>query len=313
MANELNWWQRGTIGASGGLGLALLKLIAAGFFITEGPLGIQALVAYLTSAAYVVLGALAAGFLTDHEVPLPKMRRSAFVAGLLAPSLLLAIVSAPAQANPSARPSSPIIQEIGGWFIHQAYAQEPEHPTEIAPPIPSGPQLFTMKPGDLEPSFADALLASLGRKAISVPYSFLVGTNKDRERALAAAARVNDMLKHVRQAEGSSNPLAEAVSKLNLKAAVLSPEGIEHYYVVLGLGEGKSLFDNLAEKGELDAVESQLRTAAIQALGATQPLETSTITPADRIPLAWILAGKAVQARALFIPPTPPTDIVVAP
>src|SRR3989304_1861072 len=103
MADELTWLEKAGIGALGGLGLAILKLIDARFYLGTVS-SVEPAAAYLTYFCYMLLGSLVAVFFTDHELPadneLPaqkikrtqKMKRSAFVLGLLAPSVLLAIV-----------------------------------------------------------------------------------------------------------------------------------------------------------------------------------------------------------------------------
>jgi hypothetical protein len=92
--NDLPWWSKAIIGATGGLALALLKLIDAKFYLASIA-SIEAHAAYLTYLCYALLGSVAAVFLTDHELPAQKIRRGAFVLGLLAPSVLLAIVNQP--------------------------------------------------------------------------------------------------------------------------------------------------------------------------------------------------------------------------
>lgn len=99
MTDDLPWWHKATVGFLGGLSLALLKPIDARFYIGAAST-VEAHAAYLTYFAYMLLGGLAAVFLADHDLPPKKILRSAFVIGILAPSVLLAIANQPFRPTP---------------------------------------------------------------------------------------------------------------------------------------------------------------------------------------------------------------------
>src|SRR5260221_8650068 len=152
MADELTWWEKAGIGAIGGLGLAILNLIDAKLFLGSIS-AVEAWAAYLTYFSYMCLGSMAAVFLTDHELPAPKMKRSSFVLGLLAPSVLLAIVSQPIKQGQPLDEGLRNVPRISEWFISSTHAQEvPKGPED---PLP-GPQIIKLTKADVAPGFGAA-------------------------------------------------------------------------------------------------------------------------------------------------------------
>src|SRR2546422_10636162 len=89
--NEVSWTHKALIGAAGGLCLVLLKLIDASFYVGDIS-SKQAVVGYLTYLAYLIIGTIVAVFLSEHNVPKEKVIKSAFIAGLLGPSMLIALL-----------------------------------------------------------------------------------------------------------------------------------------------------------------------------------------------------------------------------
>src|SRR5258708_5297018 len=100
--SELSWQVKAGIGALGGFGLAILKLIDAKFYLQSDSWQ-EPTAAYLTYFCYMILGSLVAVFLTEHDLPVPKLRRSSFVLGLLAPSVLVALLTQPIKIQPQDR------------------------------------------------------------------------------------------------------------------------------------------------------------------------------------------------------------------
>src|SRR5438309_1809680 len=90
----MTWIDKAKIGAVGGIALALLKLIDNHFFVSACLMP-EVYGNLLIYVAYVVLGMIVAVFLTDPELPASKLSRNAFVLGLLAPSVLIAISAKP--------------------------------------------------------------------------------------------------------------------------------------------------------------------------------------------------------------------------
>lgn len=304
MANELTWWQRTGIGASGGLGLALLKLIDAGFFVPAGVSSVQAITAYLTYLSYIVLGGLAGCFLTDQDLPPRKIRKSSFVSGLLAPSMLLAILGAPVKPQTRVDESRVEFPALSGWFIGAAHAQQPSASPTAAEPTA---RIVTMSKAELEPSYTDALLSAVGRRAISTPYAYVIGTTRSRVKALEAAKQLNTLLKHAATRQGLNDTLAQLLIQLKLAAMIIQPEGTLNYYVTLAQTSSRSpeggresrLYDSLGDEEEINALKTKLNSAAIETLRAQE----AVVEPEDRKALALVLNGKVAPARSLFRTP----------
>lgn len=270
MVNGVAWWQKAGIGALGGLGLAMLKLIDARFFLVGNASYIEAIAAYLTYFCYMLLGSLAAVFLADHDLPEPKLRRSAFVLGLLAPSVLLAIVTQP--IKPGQLPPDGIkdVPKLGRWLVPSAHAEEPKS-SGPAPGQPEQTKIITLMQWQVQPSFTSAILAAVGRKDVVAPVAYVVGTTTDKAKALEAAQQVNWILS---SAEGD----------VKLIPLVIRPEGASSYYITIG---------HFTSPEKAVDVKSAARSAAIKALTATPSLN-------DKRAATLLLQGKVVEGRLFF-------------
>ncbi len=82
--------QIGLFGALGGIVLALLKLVESGFFLGN-MWSSTAGAAYLTYIVYIFFGVVVAILFTERSLSVDKIKKSAFILGVLAPSVLLAI------------------------------------------------------------------------------------------------------------------------------------------------------------------------------------------------------------------------------
>lgn len=82
------WFQKLVIGATGGLSLSILKLIQLNFYL-DADKHATVLGGYLTLLGYLVLGTLVGFYFCEEQQDLNKTRKSAFMMGLLAPSILL--------------------------------------------------------------------------------------------------------------------------------------------------------------------------------------------------------------------------------
>ena len=215
---ELVWWQKAGIGALGGICLGLLKLIEAHFYLDGSP-PIAAYAAYLTYIAYIVLGSLVAIFLTDHDLPLRKMQRSAFILGLLAPSILLAIATQPDKAANDAVKSA-AIPKLSSIVITPANAEEVGNDIYAATPK-AKVDMSTIHLSNYDPTFSDAVLAALGRKKLSEKFAYVVGSTKDKSKAIETANKLNTFL-------------VPANANENLKPHVINVSGTSDYFVVLG-------------------------------------------------------------------------------
>jgi len=299
----MGWLQKAGIGAVGGIALSLLKLIDNGFFIESGLNGATA-AAYLTYAAYVLLGMIVAVFLTDPDTPLPKLGRSAFVLGLLAPSVLLAITTK--QVTSESRGASdiaPLPKLLGTLFIPAAHAQSREKPASAAQPTgpdaasvcPTGglnfetwsagwktqatPNLVYVHKADVNPKFSDGVWTALGRPQPSKKYIFVLGETSDLKIACSTANIVNGFLKE--KGEKGATPNWE---KAETYATVLKPTGTSKYIVTIG---GASDFDT-----------ARLWKTYAKDLAVGSIVEAKT--PAERQTVEGLLRGEVIQGDDLF-------------
>lgn len=208
----MNWQLKALIGATGGLALVLLKLIEVQFFVDD-VVSKKAIAAYLTYACYVALGVIVAVFFTDDSLEDGKRKKSAFIAGLLAPSLLLAIVRQPV---PQVKTED--IFKITGVLVSSAYAQTlPAKPSAATVPV------VEVSKAQIEPSFTDGLRLAIGRGE-QRNYLFVLGQAGTREKAVSAAEDVNKLL---------------LAKNLTPSARVIHPTGAPAWFVTLG-GMGSS-------------------------------------------------------------------------
>jgi hypothetical protein len=209
------------IGGIGAVCLGLLKLIGANFYLTQTS-GAVALGAYLTYGAYLVFGMAVAYFFAEDgpDAEPPKVRRSAFVMGLLAPSVLIAIVSK-APEEPSLRTVAPAdvptLGQVGaivveGLFGRAAHAQAAQAASVVDIARATAPQ-----------GVADGVRSALGRAATPQNYLFVLGKTKDKELAVSEAARINEVL-------------SRNASTKDLNAVVLTSPDNAEIYISVGLG-----------------------------------------------------------------------------
>jgi hypothetical protein len=203
------------IGGIGAVCLGLLKLIGANFYLAEASSAV-ALGAYMTYGAYLVFGMAVAFFFAEDGPDAPKVRRSAFVMGLLAPSVLIAIISK-APEEPALRTAAPAdVPTLGsivaeGFFGGVAHAQTPKTSVvDIA--AATAPQ-----------GVADGVRAALGRATTPQSYLFVLGKTRDKDFAVAEAGRINDVL-------------GRNESTKDLNAVVLTSPDTAEMYISVGLG-----------------------------------------------------------------------------
>jgi len=219
--NEFPTLRVAAIGAAGGFALSILKLIEAKFFV-DAPLSGAAIGAYLSYAGYMLLGSLAATFLSDHELSYPKLRRSAFMFGLAAPSILFALTTQtlrPAEPLNLTFPTGPI-PSLTHWLpIGTALAQQSQPPLQQ----PKQDQIFVLPESALKPSLAEGFAAAWGRGTIQPRFAYVVGRGSDKAQAVSTAKTLTDLL--AVQASPQSPPVVANVVKI---------ENGDDYFVVLG-------------------------------------------------------------------------------
>lgn len=209
------------IGAAGGLALSLLKLLEARFFV-DAPLGAAAIGSYLSCASYMILGSLAATFLADHELTYQKLRKSAFMFGLAAPSVLFALTTQtlrPSEPLSIPLPSGPIPSASSWLPIGYAFAQSID--STVARPTQD--RVLVLPETALKPSLADGFAAAWGRGTIQPRFAYVLGKGTDKSVAISTAANLNALL--------SSQP---EVQSPDLVANVVRVKGGSEYFIVVG-------------------------------------------------------------------------------
>lgn len=263
MPNGITWKQKAGIGAVGGLSLAMLKLIDAKFFLANVTTT-DAVAAYLTYFCYMVLGMVVAVFLTDHDLPDEKIRRSSFILGLLAPSVLIAIVHQPVEGKKFYDEGINNVPKLSSWLLPSAHAQDPTAPgiaTESA-------KYSVLQRSAVETDFPEAVWKAVGRQGSQGQYTYVVGSTTSKKKAMAAADGINGLFNW---------------HKTSSKAQVVNPEGTENYYVMVG---------------KLDSPDKVWRFKSLAQDAATDALKSKPSDFNDSATL--LLRGKVVQADSLF-------------
>ena len=251
----VTWPVRAGIGAIGGIALVLLKLIEANFYV-EDMTSKVAVAAYCTFVAYIGLGMIVAVFMSDHDLPPPKIRRSAFVTGLLAPTILIAVMTQPPTIAKGSGDPLRRLQHIADLVVSDVHAQER---TPVKNPAPAAAQpasndaqssVQIIRKQDLEPRLADAFLLALGRDRPIKSYMYVVGFSEDYSKAVQAAKSIN--------------AAANKAAGVNLPPAkVVKFQGGERFFVTVG--DPKSLEE--AEQWKATAHDAALTAVLKQPSG----------------------------------------------
>jgi hypothetical protein len=259
------------IGAIGGLCLSLLKLIESGFFI--GNLwSTTSIAAYCTYFVYVFFGIVVAFYFTERSVASDKIKKNAFILGLLAPSLLLALVARPVGEGESAIDPLKGLPRLGNLMVVSAYAE--------SPPCPEGYVVTAdgkcikgeeIKKKEVEPTFGQAFLSAIGRTQVSQKYAFVVGITKDGAKAEEVAKNINEKI--------LKGETSQAIS-----ARVMRPEGRGILFVTVG---------ELGTPSEVLKTKALAESLAIGVLGKTRD-------PVTKSYAELLLKGKIVAGQALF-------------
>lgn len=216
--NELTPRQAALIGMIGGFCLVLLKLMQAQFYVDE-PLSRQAVVAYMTYAGFIVFAAVAGVFFAEHNV-----KRNTFIAGLLAPSILLTFFSAPNFRVDSPLVESPKAIRQLSLLISSAHAQQ----APVAPataPVPAHVTGFQLiRKSDVLPTYWEAVQQALGGPAATSKYLFIVGKTNDKDKAFTTANSLNTLKTAWNAEDAMKMPYAKVVQF----------QGANEYYVTLG-------------------------------------------------------------------------------
>jgi hypothetical protein len=193
------------IGAGAGFCLSLVKLLEVNFYIGQTPPVI--LGGALTVLAFGLVAALYTAFGTDE-----RETGKLFMQGLLAPSLVIALVhrGADATATTTPDPSIPTLGAISELLMPSLHAQAPASPRA---------EVQTLRADRFNGSAADGALMLLGRAPARASYVYVVGKTASESEAQAAAAKVRKAV----QASGSRD-----------QVQIFKPEGATDFLVTVG-------------------------------------------------------------------------------
>jgi xanthine/uracil/vitamin C permease (AzgA family) len=202
------------IGAGAGLCLALVKLVEANFFI--GQPSQVAMGGALTMVAFAILAAVFTAFAEEND------RGKLFMQGLLAPSLLIALIhrGVDAPEGKAADVTIPTLGRVSEFFVPTVLAQA------AAPPAQTK-AVQTIKSRDVSGSATDGALILLGRPQQQAFYVYVVGKTADLAQAQKTADRISKALKeagastsaNVVRTEGSADFLVTVGSFQTSEAA----------------------------------------------------------------------------------------------
>lgn len=267
----MNSGKIGLIGALGGLSLALLKLIESQFFLNN-MWSVNANTAYLTYFVYIFFGVVVSIYFTDRSVSNEKIKKNAFIMGLLAPSLLLAIASSPIGQDETNKSSLKGITNLTGLIVRSAHAEVVKCPSGTVR-APQGlcikGQLITKN--QVEPSFKEAFKRAIGRGKLVKKYTFIVGVTKDAKVAKKTANQLNKTI---------LNDLLDG----SITARVVKPEGHDVLYVAVG---------NFVSARRAVATQGKVNDVAINTLMGSRNLAAKTSAK-------LLLKGRLVEELALL-------------
>ena len=266
------WYAKLFFAGIGAVCLSLLKLIGANFYLGVGSRE-SVIGAYLTYVCYLVLG-MAVGYLFGEEHPnsSQKTRQSVFLMGLLAPSILLAVITRsniPTIGAPASNASNVPTLGLGllPWPVSTVYAQ-------TAPP-----KIAVVTKKDFSPSFADGVSAALGREPVPEPrVLWIAGKTTDEKKALQTAQQIDAWLPK----QGNSTK--------DLKAKIIKPENSDQFYVTVGTTY--SSFQTLKDVPGKTAwqIDRTLKDAAGKALSSGGDASTARM----------LIKGDVVKGDSLF-------------
>jgi len=169
------------IGAVAGMCLVLLRLLEVNFFLGQ-PRDVI-LGGFLGMTALAVLAACTTAYLAEDEDPPRKL----FLQGLLAPSLLVAVVHQGGDVGPGLRPAAsiPTLEETSLWLIQPLHAEEQPDPHRGVPVV-------ILKAADLgNTRVRDGISVLLGRASSQQPFVYVVGQAAAQQEASRTAEQLH--------------------------------------------------------------------------------------------------------------------------
>ena len=268
------WYAKLLFAGMGAVCLSLLKLIGANFYL--GAASRDAVIgAYLTYVCYLILG-MAVGYFFGEERPesLHKTRQSVFLMGLLAPSILLAVIN---KSNltigvPTSDANSvPTLGlNLSPWPVSTVHAQSSK---------PGSPAIAVVTKKDFSPSFFDGVSAALGLAQPPEPkLLWIAGKTADEKKALQTAQQLDAWLPK----QGNSTKA--------LKAKIIKPENSSEFYVTVEHIDSSDGTLSAAAGKTAWQIDRTLKDAATKTLSAGGDESTARI----------VINGDVVKGDSLF-------------
>ncbi|MFM0420021.1 hypothetical protein [Paraburkholderia aromaticivorans] len=292
----VTWQTKAIAGFLGALCISLVKLGRASFFLDAG--SHAAMGAYLTYCGYLIVGAAVGVYFAEHFEEANKTRKSAFLFGVLAPSVLLTIVSTPqlAREGPAVEPPTvPQLSMLLAPFVSPAIAAGASGALATSAPLPSanspsmlpstsdvsgapraesvvttGPTVILTKEY-AAPTFADGVKAALGIAAPVPRVLDVIGQTRNQNDASKTANLLNGFLE-------KSSTLEDTQAK------VVKPYNADTYYVTVGVPLAPAKADELRQR---------IKTSAANVL-------TGTPDHDDKNAAAMLIKGQSVPSTYLF-------------
>lgn len=223
------------IGASGGLALSLLKLIEANFHI--GVENNVMMIGLLTYLSYIVLGVLVSVFFTDVEEDKKKVRKNAFIMGLLAPSLLIAIVKKEAPADlpiDSIVPEENIELRNLDNIRFDGYSSA-EYDIHFMQSLETVKVSKTLTLGDVTPSTQDKINTIIqGQNRTPNKYLYVLGYSDSQEKATSLAKLIDETFFKM---DELVTPVKTSVYSLPNERYIISIGEIHDRYDIMSISE----------------------------------------------------------------------------
>jgi len=262
-------YQKLLIGGIGALCLSILKLINANFYL--GSTNSAAVYgAYLTYLGYIILGTVVGFIFCEEQEDVQKTRKSAFLMGLLAPSILLAIIAQPislkdTDAGKTTQP--PSLGSIIDIFATPVRAQTAQ-PADVS----TTPKLRYVEQKDLAAGFEAGVRSALGLQTLPRDHvAFVVGKTKDQAIAKKTAMDINALL-------------AKSDSTNAMKVTILKPDANESYYVTIG---------DFVSPSMAALIDRSIKETALKVLAAPS-------TPEDKATARILGKGDVYKGATIF-------------
>lgn len=249
--------------------MVILKLMQAQFYV-EDPTSKVAIVAYLTYSGFLVFSAVAGLYFSENNI-----KKNTFLAGLLAPSILLTFFAAP-NFNPHSIHTDPVrsIPRISLDIIPSAHAQAQ---AQINPKPAQDIPIEKIFRSTLESDYKNAFLQALGRPSDDSKYLFVIGATPDLEKAKSAARSVRILYGTLKI------DLTERLYTQN-PVKIIEVDGNLDYFVTLG---------GLRTLADLENQKKIIVTSIFDA-------DAEAMDPPSRQASRSLLRGVVVDARELL-------------